>query len=148
MDPDALAANAEADAKAWQQERNERLIAEHDAALPELEKEWQQERNERLIAKYDAAFRELAPEPGAARIRVQQPRARRRGAGRPAGRRAASPTDDSDPEPEQPLARCRFCGRAERYDPRRVTVWTEVHWSAQLGAWCCVRCYERRTAKR
>jgi hypothetical protein len=104
-----LAANAEADAKAWQRERDERLIAEHDAALPELEKAWQQEHNERLIAEYDAAFREFAPEPGATRIRAQQPRARRRGAGRPAGRRAArrsasSRADDPDPEPEHPLA--------------------------------------------
>jgi hypothetical protein len=58
-------ARAAADADellAWQQARDERLAAEYEAALPELEKLWQEERDERLIAEYEAALPQLERE--------------------------------------------------------------------------------------
>lgn len=98
---------ADADAKAWQRERDERLIAEWEAAeaRESARARWRFRWRWRQICAFlrrDDAARE------ANHRTVATPPTRRRGAGCPAGRRTAttstgSDSDSSDPEPQPPL---------------------------------------------
>jgi hypothetical protein len=96
---------AEANAKGWQQERDERLIAQHEAAEARARR-----KADRQLQSAVAAWRRDRAAGEVNRRAVATPPARRRGAGRPGTSPARAGGDSGDPdEPEPPLG-----GNSER----------------------------------